>query len=189
VGARMYCFCLCFGHASNDIGLPKFFLFIYILDDIRKECGDSPLCYDFSRVETFLNLQSTKDALHVSSDSSQWESCNTAINMHFGADWMQNYAPFVADLLNDGIPVLIYAGDCDFICNYLGNRAWAQALDWDHKKDFSAAKDHEWEGGGMAKTANGFTFLQVYNAGHMVPRDQSDFALKMITHFMSGEVF
>ena len=28
---------------------------------------------------------------------------------------MKTYAPFVADLLNAGIPALIYAGDVDFI--------------------------------------------------------------------------
>jgi len=44
----------------------------------------------------------------------------------------------VANVLNDDIRVLIFAGDADFVCNYLGNRAWTVALDWDHKDEFNA---------------------------------------------------
>jgi cathepsin A (carboxypeptidase C) len=90
--------------------------------DIRKECGDHPLCYDFSNVESFLNLESTKEALHITKESHHWESCNMGINLKFHTDWMKDFSPFVADLLDGGIPVLIYAGDVDFICNYLGNK-------------------------------------------------------------------
>lgn len=79
---------------------------------------------------------------------------------------MKDFSGYIADLLNDGIPALIYAGDVDFICNYLGNRAWTLALDWDHAEEFNAAEEHEWQdkGGdaaGLARTANGLTFLQV----------------------------
>ena len=91
------------------------------------------------------------------------------INMSFHVDWMKNFAPYVADLLNADIPALIYAGDLDFICNYMGNRAWTLKLDWKHKDEFNAAEEHDWnDGAGLARTAGGLTFLQVYDAGHMV---------------------
>lgn len=80
--------------------------------------------------------------------------------------------------------------DVDFICNYLGNRAWTLGLDWDHKQDFLSADDHDWNGGkGLARSSNGFTFLQVYDAGHMVPADQPEVALDMITTFLTGGDF
>jgi carboxypeptidase C (cathepsin A) len=59
--------------------------------DIRKPCGESDLCYDFSNIETFLNLESTRTALGVSSEVKQWESCDTAVNVLFMDDWMINY--------------------------------------------------------------------------------------------------
>jgi cathepsin A (carboxypeptidase C) len=59
--------------------------------DIRVPCGDNDLCYNFTNIETFLNLQSTRDALHVSSKVRTWESCNTAVNMMFANDWMRDY--------------------------------------------------------------------------------------------------
>lgn len=165
--------------------------------DIRKKCEKIPLCYDFSYIENWLNLDTTKKALHVTDDSNAWTSCNMGINLKFHTDWMKDFSPFVADLLNDGYPVLIYAGDVDYICNYLGNRAWTLALEWNHKDEFNAAPDHQWgvnqdtEAGtaGLAKSSHGFTFMQIYDAGHMVPTDQPKVALDMIRTFVSGGEF
>lgn len=159
--------------------------------DIRKKCGLNPLCYDFSNIEDWLNLDSTRKALHISDESpSKWGSCNMGINLKFHTDWMKDFSPYVADMLNGGIPILIYAGDVDFICNYLGNRAWTLKLKWNKGEEFENAGDHDWNGGkGLARTAGGFTFLQIYDAGHMVPSDQPEAALDMITQFVNGRSF
>ena len=62
-------------------------------------------------------------------------------------------------------------------------------LDWKGKDEFNAADEHEWESSGLARTANGLTFLQVYDAGHMVPSDQPEVALSMIRNFVKGGEF
>jgi cathepsin A (carboxypeptidase C) len=158
--------------------------------DITKECGDNPLCYDFSHVETFMNRQDTKQKLHVDSHNPTWQTCNMGINMSFHTDWMKDFSGYVADLLNADIPALIYAGDLDFVCNYLGNKAWVTELQWNDGDAFRAAEDHDWNNGaGLAKTAGKLTFLQVYDAGHQVPTDQPEHALTMITQFLNGETF
>jgi len=165
--------------------------------DIRKKCEVMPMCYDFSYIESWLNNPKTKEALHISEESNKWASCNMGINLKFHTDWMHDFSPFVTDLLNAGIHTLIYAGDADYICNYLGNRAWTLNLDWKHKDEFNAAEDHEWGSGentegsaaGLARTSNGFTFFQVYDAGHMVPNDQPKVALDMIHNFVAGGEF
>ena len=158
--------------------------------DIREKCEKPPLCYDFSNINTFLNADSTKKALHISRESHKWESCNFGVHSHFMNDWMKDMSPKVADVLNDGIRVLVYAGDVDFICNYLGNRAWTVALDWDHKDEFNAAEDKDWNSrAGLSKSAHGFTFLQVYDAGHMVPMDKPQVSLAMINQFFTGKDF
>ena len=155
--------------------------------DIRKECGSDPLCYDFDNIDTFLTTPSTLSALHVSSQASSWVSCNNAVNADFKDDWMLNYDPFVADLLDAGLPVLIYAGDVDFICNYLGNQAWTEALEWGGKAAFNGATQKAWEGGaGLVKSAGGLTFMIVSDAGHMVPYDKPKEALAMVNQFLGG---
>ena len=52
------------------------------------------------------------------------------VNLGFQHDWMKNYQTKIPDMLAAGIQVLIYAGDVDFICNWLGNKHWALALEW-----------------------------------------------------------
>jgi cathepsin A (carboxypeptidase C) len=159
--------------------------------DISKKCAKPPLCYDFSSVADFLNLESTKQALGVDeSHVHNWNACNYGINMKFHTDWMKDFSPYVADLLDAGFPALIYAGDLDFICNYLGNQAWTQGLAWKHSDEFNAAEVHDWNGGtGLARSSNGFTFLQVKDGGHMVPSDQPEVSLTMLKTFLSGGEF
>lgn len=101
----------------------------------------------------------------------------------------KSYTSNVADLLNDGIPALVYAGDVDFICNYLGVRAWTLGLEWNGKYSFNGAPEHSWKDQGLARSAEGLTFLQVYDAGHMAPHDQPKIALDMITNFVQGGAF
>ncbi len=198
--------------------------------NMKKMCEHPPLCYDFSHIETFMNKESTREALHVSKESGEWETCNFVsfesqpncftlfqseiiysnhlnsvsnllirclqfVNFNFHGDWLKDFSGYVADLLNADIPVLIYAGDLDYICNYLGNRAWTLKLDWKSKDKFVSAGEHQWGTGtdgksaGLARTADGFTFLQVYNAGHMVPLDKPTVALDMIKTFVTGGSF
>lgn len=105
-------------------------------------------------------------------------------------DRSNNFAPYVSEMLNDNLPVLVYSGDLDYICNYLGNHAVAMKLEWNHGNDFRAADDHDWNcGGGLARSSHGLHFLQVYQAGHMVPGDQPEQALIMIKQFLNNEAF
>jgi len=110
--------------------------------------------------------------------------------MNMLGDYMNDLSPDVAELLDAGVRVLIYAGDCDFICNYMGNRAWTLELDWTGKTDFQNAGEHDWnKGAGLARSAGGLTFLQVRDAGHMVPYDQPAVSLDLITDFINGNEF
>ena len=163
--------------------------------DIRRPCGSNPLCYDFSSVTTFLNSQRVLDALHISKESAKWESCNYKVNGMFASDWMKGMEANVPPMIEGGVRALIYAGDVDFICNWMGNKAWTLALNWTHQSDFNKAPDHDWNvngaKAGTARTAgdNALTFLQINNAGHMVPMDQSEAALEMLRTFLSGGTF
>ena len=114
--------------------------------DMRIKCAKPPLCYDFSNVGRFLSLKKVKDALNVPEDRN-WEDCNqgVAISFELSGDWMQSFETSLPDMLADGIPILIYTGDQDYICNWLGNQAWARAMDWPHKAEFNAAEVQDWQ--------------------------------------------
>ena len=85
--------------------------------DIRKQCEGS-LCYDFSNLETFLNLNSVRTALGVG--NIEFVSCSSTVYQAMQMDWMRNLEVGIPALLEDGIKVLVYAGEYDLICNWLG---------------------------------------------------------------------
>ena len=155
--------------------------------NIELKCGPNPLCYNFTNVNVFLNTERVQSALGV---NKKWSSCNDVVNAGFGKDWMRNYQTQLPDLLNNGTRVLIYAGDLDFICNWLGNQAWTLALQWPHRADFNNARVYNWTVDGAAagegRTSNGFTFLRVFDAGHMVPKDQPKNAQTMLNELLDG---
>lgn len=116
--------------------------------DVRQKCKHPPLCYDFSSVEKFLQLDSTLKALHVSSKSAKWESCNMEVHAGFTYDWMKNFQQLVVPMLEGGVRGLVYAGDADFIVNWLGCKAWTLELEWSKHAQFASAEDKDWVVGG-----------------------------------------
>merc|ERR1712048_1204983 len=159
--------------------------------DMRIKCEKPPLCYDFSNVETFLNTPAVQKAIGA---TKKWSSCNLVVNKMFQNDFMKNYHTKIPDMLKSGVRIMVYAGDVDYICNWLGNKKWTLALDWPHKADFNAADDKPYmlaDGQtqlGRIRQAGGFSFVQVFQAGHMVPMDQPEAALKMLNDFLGNKM-
>lgn len=85
--------------------------------DVRKKCGSNSLCYDeLDWISAYLNEDKVMKALGA--EVSKYDSCNFDINRNFlfAGDWMQPFHRLVPGILEQ-IPVLIYAGDSDYICN------------------------------------------------------------------------
>lgn len=152
----------------------------YNVYDMRIKCKVPGLCYDFSDVDRYLNSPKVMEYLGV---TKKWESCNMEVNAKMQRDWMRDYENQIPDLLANGIRVLIYAGNVDYICNWLGNQAWTLQLDWPGKEGFVKAPVTSWmvdgKKAGELRTYKGFSFLRVDGAGHMVPLDQPENALEM----------
>lgn len=155
--------------------------------DARKQCKLPPLCGDFSHVKKFLSSARVQKILGV---KQAWAACNFGINMQFHTDWMKNQAIHIPALLENKIRVMIYAGDVDFICNWMGNKAWTMDLPWSQKDAFNKAPDRVWKvndvAAGRERRVGPFTFLQIHKAGHMVPSDQPAHAMIMVENFLKG---
>lgn len=63
-----------------------------------------------------MNEPANKKAVGASADI-KFESCNMQVNQAFmfQGDGMHNSAPLLTDLVNDGIRLLIYAGNADYM--------------------------------------------------------------------------
>ena len=157
--------------------------------DVRKRCvGD--LCYDMSNADKFLNQPSVKVSLGVKRNIT-WEACDGSVHRNMMADWMRDLEPTIPPMLEAGLRVLIYAGEEDFICNWLGNHRWVRAMEWSGKDAFNDARPEPFvvdgvTGGDVTESGN-LAFLRVSLAGHMVPMDQPKNAVVMLKRFVAGE--
>ncbi|XP_075498932.1 serine carboxypeptidase-like [Primulina tabacum] len=156
--------------------------------DIRKKC-EGYLCYDFSNVERFLNLEPVRIALGVG--DVEFVSCSSDVYDALYQDIMRNLEVGIPALLEDGIKLLVYAGEYDLICNWLGNSKWLDAMQWSGQEKYLAASTVPFSvdgaEAGLQKGYGPLTFLRVHNAGHMVPMDQPKHSLEMLRRWMQGK--
>ncbi|GAB7361885.1 hypothetical protein MBLNU230_g1923t1 [Neophaeotheca triangularis] len=161
--------------------------------DVREKCKGSDLCYDeIDWIQQYLNKDNVMKALGAEVDS--YDSCNFDINRNFlfQGDWMKPFHRLVPGILEQ-IPVLVYAGDADFICNWLGNLAWTNALEWPGQSAYQKAEMEDLEllsdgtNIGSVKSSGNFTFSRLHAGGHMVPHDQPVASLEMVNRWLSGE--
>ncbi|KZP29266.1 serine carboxypeptidase [Athelia psychrophila] len=191
VPAAMYCNSQLYGPIQQS-GLNPY--------DARKTCDpkeDGPLCYkQMGWVETWMNTPANKAVLGVNPDRT-FESCNMQINQAFmmQGDSMHDSSLLLPELIADGVRLLVYAGNADMMCNYIGNERWLEAMEHTFGAEFVAAPTEQWvtiESGkeaGTVRSAGGHgagnvTFVTVFDAGHMVPYDQPEAALDLFTRWI-----
>ncbi|KMT07962.1 hypothetical protein BVRB_6g144960 [Beta vulgaris subsp. vulgaris] len=157
--------------------------------DIRKKC-EGKLCYDFSNMEKFLNQESVRTSLGVG--DIDFVSCSPTVYQALLTDWMRNLEVGIPALLEDGIQLLVYAGEYDLICNWLGNSRWVHAMEWSGQNNFVASSEVPFEvdgsEAGILKSHGPLSFLKVHDAGHMVPMDQPKAALEMLKRWTQGSL-
>ncbi|KAG2356825.1 peptidase S10 serine carboxypeptidase [Suillus spraguei] len=163
--------------------------------DARVKCNrkiDGPLCYrQIVWVETYLNNPKVKAALGVNPQR-KFESCNMAVNWAFmlQGDPMHDTPLLLTDMVNNGVRLLIYAGNTGE-----GNERWVEQLNSIFFDEFSTASTKEWitmssgKVAGTVRSAGGFgagniAFVTVYESGHMVGYDQPEAALDMMMRWI-----
>jgi len=163
--------------------------------DIRGPCEtENDLCYNgMDYIEQYLNKKEVQEALGAEVDS--YTGCNDDVFASFAltGDESKPFQGYISELLDKKVPVLIYAGDKDFICNWLGNRAWSDALEWKFSEEYRLQNLKPWYGGvngtsaGEVKSFGNFTFLRIFDAGHMVPYNQPEASLNMVNSWINGD--
>ncbi|CAK4715982.1 hypothetical protein LEN26_005378 [Aphanomyces euteiches] len=137
----------------------------------------------------FLNNETVQQQLHVASDrAGTWRVVASDVNENLSQTMFVNADHYVATVLAHNVPVLMYAGDADLMCNWKGVEAWMLALPWPGRDAFNSAPGVPFivEGttAGELRTAGPLSFLRIFNSGHMVPTDQPVVALAMLNRFI-----
>lgn len=152
-------------------------------------------CFHFEHIDEYLNSPAVLAELGVDVHKSKpWRECDAIVGAGFVFDEMLSSADDVKLLLEAGVRVLIYAGDADLMCNWVGNQAWVMQLDWSGRKQFTEAPNRPFvvsgeKDAGRVRSFENLAFIRVFDSGHMVPMDQPLVSFEMINRFLRGEDF
>jgi len=152
---------------------------------------------DLVDVTPYLRRKDVTDALHINPDKKTgWSECNGNVGGAFNAARSKPSYKLLPNLLSH-VPILLFSGDKDLICNHLGTEALINDLDWNGGKGFELSpgtwaprRDWTFEGepAGFYQEARNLTYLRFYNASHMVPFDYPRRTRDMLDRFMGVDI-
>ncbi|KAK4049619.1 Cell death protease [Microbotryomycetes sp. JL221] len=160
------------------------------LTDTHPACGMNwpP---DLADITPYLQRQDVKNAFHAGRKDGGWTECNGQVGSNF---WVVKSKPAVhllPDLLKR-IPILMFAGDQDLICNHVGIERMIDNLEWNGQKGFGNATEQDWfvngEQAGTWTSARNLTYVKVADASHMVPYDVPLVAHDMLLRFVGVDL-
>ncbi|EPB67607.1 serine carboxypeptidase [Ancylostoma ceylanicum] len=164
-------------------------------------------CWSEAAIALYLNRRDVQDAVHIpqawrnqATGKFRWTDCNSKIydsyrltydNTNIFFDYVIKYVK------TPNFRFLIYSGDTDTVCNYLGDewhmRDVAKAANlkssprkpWHFSRnDQVAGYNQRYSGKGGSGVDITLDVMVVKGAGHMVPSDRPGPAVQMITNFM-----
>ncbi|SCV68627.1 BQ2448_748 [Microbotryum intermedium] len=142
---------------------------------------------DLANITPYLQREDVKKAFHASRHDGGWTECNGGVGSNF---WASESVPAVQLLpkLLEEIPVLLFAGDQDLICNHLGIERLIEGLTWKGETGFGTETAKNWfvngKPAGQWTTARGLTYVKIADASHMVPYDQPLASHDMLLRFL-----
>ncbi|KAF7332638.1 Carboxypeptidase [Mycena kentingensis (nom. inval.)] len=156
------------------------------LDDTMPACGMNwpP---DIHPITTYLDRQDVVHALHAERNPGSWTECRGRIHQEFREHSEESSITVLPKVLAK-IPVLIFAGDQDYICNYVGLEAMIQAMEWNGGKGLGTVQTQSWSvadaPAGTWVASRNLTYAKIFNASHMAPFDLPHVSHDMILRFM-----
>lgn len=169
--------------------------------DVRLK-DSSPSCGmhwppDLVFLTQYLRNKRVIDALHINPQKTTgWEECSGAVS----ASFRPKNSPAAVHLLPaiiEKVPVLLFSGAEDLICNHIGTEDLISNLEWSGGKGLETTAGNwaprrswtfEGEAAGFWQSARNLTYVQFYNASHMVPFDWPRRSRDMLDRFMGVDI-
>uniref|UniRef100_F1KPY0 Carboxypeptidase n=1 Tax=Ascaris suum TaxID=6253 RepID=F1KPY0_ASCSU len=161
-------------------------------------------CWMDAATQNYLNLPEVRTALHIPSSVPYWTVCSMMVNMFY--TWQTfDTAPIFEEMFRSGHPlrILIYSGDLDTVCNFLGNEwfvdeltarnnftktAWTQ-WDFAESEEFAPALAGYEQRYQSADRKIALDFVTIKGAGHFAPLDRGGPSLQMIENFLQSKPY
>lgn len=152
---------------------------------------------DLADVTPYLRRKDVLAALHIDPGKhTGWTECNGAVGSAFRAANSKPSIQLLPDLIAE-VPIVLFSGAEDLICNHLGTEELISNMQWNGGKGFELsagtwAPRREWifEGqvAGFWQEARNLTYVLFYNSSHMVPFDYSRRTRDMLDRFMGVDI-
>ncbi|XP_030621513.1 lysosomal protective protein isoform X2 [Chanos chanos] len=149
--------------------------------------GEVPPCINSTAQMNWLNRGDVRKALHIPDILPAWDICSDEV----GALYRTLY-PTVKDvyekLLALGLRALVYNGDTDMACNFLGDQWFVEQLGQKATSPYQRWLFDDQIAGFYQQFGN-ITFLTVKGAGHMVPQWAPGPSFHMLQSFLSNKPY
>lgn len=143
--------------------------------------------------EYYLNLLANSTIMNkIGAESTYSECADPPYELFVGTgDDARTLLPELAALVNSKLKVLIWAGDTDINCNWIGGYASMKAMNWYGKETLQQTplKNLTMNGKAVAQYINidNFSFARIFEAGHEVPAFQPAVSLEIFRQIIAKE--
>ena len=152
---------------------------------------------DLTQLTPYLRRDDVIKALNMDKDKKTgWQECNGQVSSAFRARNSKPSRTLLPGLL-EKMPIVLFSGDKDLICNHIGTEQLIQNMEWNGGKGMETQpgmttpkQDWTFEGepAGIWQTARNLTYLRFYNSSHMVPFDYPRRTRDMLDRFTGVDV-
>lgn len=152
---------------------------------------------DLEYVKPYLRRSDVTDALNINLDKKGgWVECNGQVGSAFSARQSKPAIKLLPGLL-EKMPIVLFSGDKDLICNHIGTENLINNMEWNDGKGFEVspgvwAPRRDWtfenEAAGIWQSARNLSYVQFYNSSHMVPFDYPRRTRDMLDRFMQVDI-
>lgn len=151
-----------------------------------------PPCTNSTPSTLYLNNPLIKTALHISPQAMDWVICSAEVNLNYRREFMDVKEQYLKLLSALKYRVLVYNGDVDMACNFMGDEWFVESLNQQVQVQrrpwlYDTADGHQV--GGFVKEFENIAFLTVKGSGHMVPSDKPAAAFAMFSRFLKREPY
>ena len=108
------------------------------LSDTYPSCGMNwpP---DLTYITPYLRRDDVRVALHAPKDSNAWAECRSTVGSALSAKKSKPSVELLPKILDKGVKVLLFSGDQDLICNYVGTERMIEKLEWNGETGFNVS--------------------------------------------------
>ncbi|MBN3309795.1 PPGB protein, partial [Amia calva] len=148
------------------------------------ELDSVPPCINSSAQTSWLNRGDVRKALHIPDILPLWDICSDEVGENYKSVY-RTMNDIYLKLLGLGLRVLVYNGDTDMACNFLGDKWFVELLNQNKTTEYKPwLYDHQIAG--FYQQFGNVTFLTVKGAGHMVPQWAPGPAFYMFQSFLAN---